>query len=300
MRKALVLSFAVHAALFGVARPLALRHARAATAPDPAEAVDRFAGVTAELPFGGPSGAVYDVSVDPSPPAPPPADPPPAVAPSPAPVEAPSPDAPAPSAPSAAPRASATAASTAASAPPRRRKPRSDDSGAEQGASHPSPSPARHGGGSGGPFGAEGPSNVRSFGRAFTHTIPLACSTDPVWAQAPLGDAGKLEVVVHVDAAGHVSGAEPRGASPPKALVSLVRRTMVLLEASTFAVHGGEVGEGTEILEIRAAVSQVAVDPSSEGGPLSLDNHEPGTAGFTQANGRHVEVKVRVLKVEGR
>ena len=56
-----------------------------------------------------------------------------------------------------------------------------------------------------------------------------------MWAQAALGDAGKLEIAVHFDATGHVTGVEPRqGRARPGALLSLVRRTMVLRKASTF------------------------------------------------------------------
>ena len=36
----------------------------------------------------------------------------------------------------------------------------------------------------------------------------------PVWAQVALGDAGKLEVAVHVDGTGHITSAEPRGREP--------------------------------------------------------------------------------------
>jgi len=117
-----------------------------------------------------------------------------------------------------------------------------------------------------------------------------------VWASVTLGDAGKLEVAVHVDESGHITSAEPRGVQPPRALVSLVRRTVVLLQAGTFAVRGGAVTEGTEILELRAVVR--SAEPQDDQDGFAADR---GVAQFTQvASGRHVEVTVKVLRVETR
>jgi hypothetical protein len=84
-----------------------------------------------------------------------------------------------------------------------------------------------------------------------------------------------------------------------------VRRTLPLLQAGTFAVRDGAVGEGTEILELHAVVSEVPVaadDPGPIGrGGLSFEYARGrGKAAFTQANGRHVEVTVKVLRVEPR
>jgi hypothetical protein len=73
----------------------------------------------------------------------------------------------------------------------------------------------------------------------------------------------------------------------------LLRRTMVMLEAGTFAVRGGEVSEGTEILELRATISDAA-DPSD----LLASDVEHGKAAFTQPTGRHVDVTVKVLRIE--
>ncbi len=129
----------------------------------------------------------------------------------------------------------------------------------------------------------------------------MASQQDPAWASVALGDTGKLTAVVHVDEGGHVTSAEPRGLDRPKPLVSLVRRTIPLLEAGTFAIRDGAVTAGDEVLEIRATVSQVDADGVGAGSPVSL-SHDPdkGTAAFTQANGRHVDVAVRVLHVDAR
>jgi hypothetical protein len=289
MRKALVLSVGVHAALFGLARPLALHPASAA--PAPVELPDRWAGTTAELPGSGATAAVYDVSLEAA------ASPAPLPAAAPVPVPAP---APAPDAPRA--RATTTASATATETPPappkRRARPAPVAEGVARAASSGGAADHGHGGG-GGTFGAEGAGGVRDLGRAFTRAIPPANDSDPVWAQAPLGDTGKLEVEVRVDDAGHITSAEPRGVDRPKALVSLVRRTVPLLQAGIFALRNGSVSEGSEILELRAVVTESADAMDNDRLRFSYD-HGRGKAGFTQATGRHVEVTVKVLRVEAR
>jgi len=109
---------------------------------------------------------------------------------------------------------------------------------------------------------------------------------------------------VHVDETGHITSAEPRGDSPPKALASLLRRTVPMLQAGTFAVREGGVSEGTETLELRAVVTEVGI-PSGDSADTSdrlswKYDRGRGKAGFTQLNGRHVEISVRVLRVESR
>ncbi len=302
MRKALVLSFAVHAAIFGVARPLALRAAAAASVPAAVPPEDHWTGTTADLPFAGQPGAVYEVAVDQAPPPAPaapapalPPDPPPAVAKPPvlAAAAAPSP-APADHPRVAAPVAPAAVEGAASPAPPRpARRPRSQ--GAPGG-----------GGGVAGPWGPEGPGSLRDFGHAFTRAIAPASDSDPVWGGVPAGDAGKLEVAVHLDGSGHLTGSEPRGTAPPRALVSLVRRTMVLIQASTFAAR-----DTTVILELRAVVREAAADGTddqdavdtvsgiasfTQGGQAGRDGEPRGGSPNPSGGGRHVKVTVRVVR----
>jgi hypothetical protein len=145
-----------------------------------------------------------------------------------------------------------------------------------------------------GPFGAEGPSAVRSLGRAFTRAIPAACQSDASWGKLPAGDAGSIEVAITVDESGHITGYKPLDHDPPKQLVALVKRTLSLLDAGTFALKGS-TGAGVEVLRIQAGVSDVAADEA--GGATALSFGE-GKAAFTQDSGRHVEVTLRVVKVE--
>jgi hypothetical protein len=121
-----------------------------------------------------------------------------------------------------------------------------------------------------------------------------------VWAKLSTGDAGTLRAVLHVDESGHLGEAEAVGQDPPKALLNVLRRTVVLLQAGTFAVRGSAVSAGKETIELKAAVSD-ETDDGTEGGRDKLAfSYEGGRgkASFTQAGGRHVEVTVRVVKVE--
>ena len=285
LRKALVLSFAVHGAVFGVVHPRAPSLSPPEAALMPPE--DRWTGTTADLPFaGGAAAPLYDVSVEAHP------------APAPVPVAA----EPAPAAPAAEPMGVAPPPRPAAPVepprPPRKPRPRPASSAQPVSASGVASAGESAGGPGGGSFGSEGAASVRDLGRAFTRAIPPACDADPIWASQPTGDTGKLEVAIHIDETGHITGADPRGVDAPKALVSLLRRTLALLQAGIFAVRPGGVGEGTEILELRARVSDAEAGEGVATGLAHEYAQGRGKAAFTQASGRHVEVAVRVARVE--
>jgi hypothetical protein len=167
-----------------------------------------------------------------------------------------------------------------------------------------SPKPGASGGapgGAGGEFGAEGPGGVRDLGRAFTRAIPPASDSDATWAKLPAGDAGSIEISIDVDEAGRIAGWRPNEKDPPRHLVQMVKRTMALLEAGTFAVRSGAVGAGSQVLVLRARLSDVEVPEEHNGGAFNLKwtfEAGRGTASFTQIGGRHVEVTVKVLRVE--
>ena len=145
-----------------------------------------------------------------------------------------------------------------------------------------------------GPFGAEGPSAVRSLGRAFTRGIPAACQADPGWSKLPVGDAGSIEVAITLDESGHITGYKALASDPPKQLAALVKRTIALLDAGTFALQG-DVGAGVEVLRIQARVSDLEAE---EAGGVAALSFGAGEAAFTQESGRHVEVTLRVVKVD--
>lgn len=295
--KALVLSIAAHATLLGLATlPAAAERQEAFVAPL-ASPLDVWAGTTADLP------SLHEIEVEPG------GEPAPeghgssAIQPPPEPAAEPKPVAPRP---------------VVAKAPPKRapepvdEDPYEGDDGDEPPREAPKPAAsvapsARSGDGDavgapkrGGDFGAEGEvSSARDLGRAFTRAIPPACQADAAWAALPTGAAGAVDVEIAIDAAGRIVGSRTLGDDPPPLhLAGLVRRTVALLGAGTFAVQSGSVSAGTQTIRVRAVVSDVPDD--EEGGEAGLAYEyqgKRGLAGFTQPGGRHVEVRTEVLRV---
>jgi outer membrane biosynthesis protein TonB len=152
-------------------------------------------------------------------------------------------------------------------------------------------------GGAQGSFGAEGSASVRSLGRAFTRAIPPACQADAGWGALPAGSAGTARVVIEIDAEGHVAGWKPEKGSVPPHFESLVKRTLALLRSGTFAVQGSTVSAGAQVIEISATLGEATA--AAEGSAMDLAwrfEDGRGTASFTQASGRRVEVTLRVVK----
>lgn len=145
-----------------------------------------------------------------------------------------------------------------------------------------------------GAFGAEGPSSVRSLGRAFERSIAASCQLDPGWGRLPVGDAGAIEVAITVDATGRITGFTSLDRDPPKQLLALVKRTIAAIDSGMFELKGS-LGAGVETLRIQASVSDLVEDV--QGGTVALSSGD-GKAAFTQEHGRHVEVRLRVVKVE--
>ncbi len=142
---------------------------------------------------------------------------------------------------------------------------------------------------------------MRDLGRAFTRAIPAACSADPAWSKLSAGNAGKLRVELRVDAEGHIAGADPLGEAPPKHLVNILRRTLPLLQAGTFAVRGSTPTAGTQTLELEAVVTDEPAGDDEAGARDKLAfSYEGGRgkASFTQTGGRRVDVSVRVVSVK--
>jgi hypothetical protein len=151
-----------------------------------------------------------------------------------------------------------------------------------------------------GSFGAEGAASVRDLGRAFTRAIPPAGQADLAWSALPAGDAGSIDVTLEIDETGHITGMKPPEADPPRQLLALVKRTLILLEAGTFAIHSGAVSAGVEVLRVHVTLRDG--EPGAEAGSATglsfAYERGKGTATFTQASGRRVEVSVKVLKAE--
>jgi outer membrane biosynthesis protein TonB len=160
------------------------------------------------------------------------------------------------------------------------------------------PQPASPGGAGAGSFGSVGAASVRDLGRAFTRAIPPACDADSVWAKLSPGSAGSIEVAILVGDDGRITGWEPLKPNPPAHLAAVVKRTLPLMRGGTFAINNGAVTSGRQILRLSAEVSDVDVgtDPF-ELGRGDWDGKK-GVAYFTQTSGRHVEIKVELVRVE--
>jgi hypothetical protein len=109
---------------------------------------------------------------------------------------------------------------------------------------------------------------------------------------------GSIKVVIDIGETGRITGWKSFEEHPPKALMSLARRTVAMLQAGTFALKPGAVTGGRQTLQVSAVASDEA---PPEGKTISLAHDWNGTVGkaaFTQATGRHVKVTVRVIRVE--
>ena len=147
-----------------------------------------------------------------------------------------------------------------------------------------------------GALGAEGQVKRPDLRGAFIHAIPLASAADPVWRELPPGPAGTIEISIIVSDSGKITGRKVPNAAP-KHLLALVERTLAQLASGTFALKDGVVSPGTLRLALTVTeVSDVAVPEGQSGGAFGLKSDvEKGTAEFTQVNGRHVEILVKLL-----
>jgi hypothetical protein len=283
IRLALAASIALHVA---AAAPFVLRrkvgHA-AAPPPAPIESAEPQDVWAGKSPFVGGEKLVDVETTEGTKPQPAPA-PAPEPAPAPAPVPVPEavqrapkaprePQAPASPSPEKAPRPASSAAGHAGT------------EGGDDGSVHP------------GTFGSEGQAGVRSVGRAFTRAIPPACQGDPAWGSIAAGTTFKAELILFIDAAGHVERTAFAERDVPDVIKGLVKRTLPLIESNTLSVRGGAVVRGNERMRLTVTVSDAAGRASDE---LDFPFFEGGRgkASFTQPNGKHVEIEVKVTKVE--
>ena len=101
-------------------------------------------------------------------------------------------------------------------------------------------------------------------------------------------------MAITVDATGRITGFTSLDRDPPKQLLALVKRTIAAIDSGMFELKGS-LGAGVETLRIQASVSDLVEDV--QGGTVALSSGD-GKAAFTQEHGRHVEVRLRVVKVE--
>jgi hypothetical protein len=140
-------------------------------------------------------------------------------------------------------------------------------------------------------FGSEGATGVRDLARAFTRAISPANQADATWSELPVGPAGSVDLVLTLDADGHLESPRP-SASTPAPLAKLVTRTVALLRGGTYAARGGAA---TVTLHLSVDVRDVAVAPV-EGGTIELAwgfDAGVGHASFIRSGGRRVDITVR-------
>jgi hypothetical protein len=132
--------------------------------------------------------------------------------------------------------------------------------------------------------------------------MPPACDSDKVWATLAVGSAGSIEVAVTISEEGKISGFEPITKNPPAHLMSTVKRTLALLQGGVFAIAGGSVTSGRQVLRLSVELSDTAVteDEAKSAMAFGLESEwkgKKGVASFTQSSGRHVEITVEFVRV---
>ncbi len=138
-------------------------------------------------------------------------------------------------------------------------------------------------------YGAAGDRSAVDLATALTRGFPQAASADPAWAQAPMGPAGDVTVVLTLDDTGKLVGSDVgAGASP--ALQSGIRRTLALVGGRAFTSRGKVTR-----LRLVATVSPDTVHDGLHGDVFAIGGSYTGNEGqafFALAIGRRIDLKV--------
>ena len=146
-------------------------------------------------------------------------------------------------------------------------------------------------------FGAVGERFATDLATTFTRAFPQAASADPIWSAVAFGGAGRTEVTLVLDDAGHLVDSEI-GGSPSAALRRSVERTIALIAPRAFTARGAMTRLG-----VTAHVSRDDVHDGLHGDVFALSagsfSGVTGTAFFAlpaaAGTGRRVDVEVRLL-----
>lgn len=139
-------------------------------------------------------------------------------------------------------------------------------------------------------FGAVGERSAVDLATAFTRGFPQAASGDPVWLKAGFGSAGSAEVVLTLDATGHLTDVEVRG-TPSSALRQAIAGTVALVRARAFTAKASVTR-----LRIVGSVSADAIRNETRGNDVyaiggSFSGHA-GSAFFSLSVGRRIDVTI--------
>jgi outer membrane biosynthesis protein TonB len=152
-----------------------------------------------------------------------------------------------------------------------------------------------------GSFGAEGTAVVRDLGKAFTRALPAASSADKTWGALAAGSSGTIEVAVAIGEEGKITGYEVLSKDPPAFLLSAVKRTVDMLKFGSFVRPGETATAGRNVFRLIAEVSDRSVTEDDVSGAAAFGlgstwEGRKGTAHFTQASGKHVEMTVEFVR----
>lgn len=138
-------------------------------------------------------------------------------------------------------------------------------------------------------FGAVGERGSVDLATAFTRGFPQAASADPIWARAPMGSTGTIEVVLALDATGHLTSATLEPGGTP-ALRQALSKTVALVRGRTFTARR----EVTR-LRVTGSVSPDAVRNGAFGDVFAIGGSFSGRSGsafFSLAVGRRIDVTI--------
>ncbi len=126
---------------------------------------------------------------------------------------------------------------------------------------------------------------VPTFARAFVQ----AASADPIWATAPLGDAGSLDLAFYIDEHGALLGTGTTGAGS-EALERGVKRTIALIGGRTFYANGAETR-----IRVRAKIVSDEVHDGLHGEVFAI-GASGSSAFFALAIGRRIDVEITPVR----
>ena len=137
-------------------------------------------------------------------------------------------------------------------------------------------------------FGAVGERGSVDLATAFTRGFPQPASADPVWAKAPFGSAGTIDVILSLDETGHLVEARLEPGGTPALRQALVH-TIALVRGRTFTAR-----KATTRLRVSAVVTADAIRNDSKSGDVyalgASYAKSSGTAFFSLAVGRRIDV----------
>jgi hypothetical protein len=140
-----------------------------------------------------------------------------------------------------------------------------------------------------GTYGAVGDRSAADLATAFTRAFPQAASADPAWRTASFGSTGDADVILTLDATGHIEASAIAGA-PSAALASGIGRTLALIHGRPFVAKSRVTK-----LHVIGHVSTDSVHDGLHGDVFAIGGSYVGNEGnafFALAIGRRIDLRV--------